>query len=75
MMTKGTFLLLQKLDKRCFSSSSNNKMAFGNMVYRVGSDHLVKHMVYIHDLMVLTSIGSLLNYGTDSDFITFPAPL
>jgi hypothetical protein len=63
-----------KLDKRCFLSCYDNKMAVGNMVYRVGSDHLAKHnMADIHDLMVLISIGSLLKYGTDSDLITFPA--
>jgi hypothetical protein len=73
MMTKGAFLLLQKLDKR-FLSFSENKMTFGNMVYRPGSDHIVKHnMADIHDPKVLISIGSLLNYGTDSDLITFPA--
>jgi hypothetical protein len=64
MMTNGPFLLLQKLDKRCFLSCSDNKMAFGNMVCRVGSDHLAKHkMADIHDLMVLISVGSVLNYG------------
>jgi hypothetical protein len=63
-----------KLDKRCFLSCSDNKMAFGNMVYHAGSDHLAKHnMAYIHDLMVLISIGSLQNYRTESDLITFPA--
>lgn len=44
IMTKRAFSLLQKVSKRPFLSCSDNKMAFGNMVYSAGKDHLAKQM-------------------------------